>query len=97
MSVAEIIINDQFLVVIVLAILFSLLAIARRTVVMDALAWVCWFIVAGAHLMASPSSTPFYSFSFLFWGFGLIFFILMWADIWSVFQHLKSSKGVGPL
>lgn len=80
-----------------LSVLFTMLAIYRRTVLADLLAMISWFISGATHLLASPTSTPFYALSFLYWGFGLIFFVLMWADLFQLFNKLKSTKGVGPL
>ena len=71
-----------------------MLAIYRRGILLDALAWVCWFITVATHLLASPTSTPLYSISLLYWGIGLIFFVLMWVDIYQVFVTTKANKGV---
>jgi len=97
MTVDSILIQDTYIMVIGIAILFSLLAIFRRTVLLDLLATICWWVGGGTHLLASPTSTPLYSVSFLYWGFGLVFFALVWVDLLQVFDYKKSNKGVGPL
>lgn len=96
-GIEDIIINDHYLIVIAISILFTMLTIFRRTVLLDTLTWVCWFIAGAMHLMASPSTTPFYIISILYWGFGLIFFVIMWVDLFQLFKNLESTKGVGPL
>ena len=85
------------MVVLGLSVLFTMLAIYRRTIVADLLAMLSWFIAGGTHLLASPTTTPFYSLSILYWGFGLIFFVLMWADVIQLWNINKSNKGYGAL
>lgn len=96
-GIDDIIINDHYLIVIAIAILFSVLAIYRRTVITDLIATVLWFIAGATHLLASPTTTPFYSISILWWGMGLIFFVLVWVDIFQIFTIKKKSSGVGPI
>jgi len=96
-GVEDLIINDQYLVLVAISILFTILTIFRRTVLLEVITWVCWFVVAASHLLASPSTTPFYSLSILYWGLGLIFFVLMWYDIFQLFAEQKKNRGFGPI
>jgi len=97
MTIDSILIQDTYIIVIGISVLFSLLAIFRRTVLTDLLATICWWVGGATHLLASPTSTPLYSISFLYWGFGLIFFALVWVDLLQLFDTRKSNKGVGPI
>lgn len=94
-GVEEILINDTYLVIIALSVLFTVITISRRTPLLDLLTTICWWVGASAFLVASPTTTPLYSISFLYWGFGLIFFVLMWYDLIQIFNFKKLNKGVG--
>ena len=94
-GVEEIIINDTYLVVIAISILFTILTIYRRTPLLDLLTTIYWWIGGTAYLVSSPTTTPLYSISFLYWGFGLIFFVLMWYDLLQLLNVMKQNKGVG--
>lgn len=96
-GVEEEIINSHYTILIIISIMFTMLAIYRRTVLADMLAWVLWFITGAVHLLASPTTTPLYSLSLLWWGFGLIFFVIMWADLFNLFSFKKKTSGVGPI
>lgn len=97
MSMADVLINDTHMVILGLSVLFTILAIYRRTILSDLLAMVFWFITGITHLLASPTTTPLYSISFLYWGIGLIFFVLTWVDVFQQFNIRESSRGVGPV
>ena len=96
-AVDALIINDQYLVMVAISILFTIITIYRRTVLLDLLTTVCWWITAAVHLLASPTSTPLYSMSIFYWGIGLIFFVLVWADVIQIWNINKSNKGYGAL
>ena len=96
-EIADIIINDQNIVILGLASLFTLLTIAKRSIVLEVLTWVSWFICGGVHLLASPTSTPLYSIAIFYWGLGLVFFVIMWSDLFSIFTNNKKTRGVGPI
>jgi len=102
-TVDTIIINDHYMLMVAIALLFLVIAIGRwiqkgeGSLLLDVLVWVSWFTVGAMHLLASPTSTPFYSISLFFWGIGLIFFVLTWVDVFQLFNTKKSGKGVGPL
>jgi hypothetical protein len=96
-GIDDIIINDHYLIVIAIALLFTILTVYRRTVLLDLITAVLWFIAGATHLLASPTTTPFYSLSILWWGLGLIFFVLVWVDLFQIFNIKKKNDGVGPL
>ena len=96
-GIEEIIISDQHLVLVAISLLFTVITIYRRTLLLDLLTTVCWWITGATHLLSSPTSTPLYSISIFYWGIGLVFFVLMWADVFQMLNLKKTSKGVGPL
>ena len=96
-GIEEIIINDTYLVIIAISLLFTILTIYRRTPLLDLLTTISWWIGGAAYLVSSPTTTPLYSISFLYWGFGLIFFVLMWVDLFQLLNVNKLNKGVGAI
>ena len=91
-GVEEIIISDHYMIVLGVTLLFSVFALVRRTVVLCLLSTVCWWICGGIHLLASPTTTPLYSVSFLWFGIGWIFFVLVWAGIIQNFRMKKQRE-----
>ena len=92
-GVEELIINDQYIVVLGITLLFTVLAIFRRTPVLDAMAMIFWWATAGAHLVASPSTSPLFTISLLWMTLGFVFLILLFKDVWKMYDYRKS-KGV---
>ena len=90
-GVEELMILDTYLAVLAITLLFTILAIFRRTAVLDGIAWICWWASAACHLLASPTTTPLYIISILWGGFGFIFLILMFKDVWKMYDFRKNN------
>ena len=89
-GIEEIIIADMYLATLAITVLFSVLAILRRKVVLDAMAMIFWWISAGSHLVASPSTSPLFSISLLWMTLGFVFLILMFKDVWKMYDFHKN-------
>ena len=64
-----------YLLLFCLSIIWSMLALERKSAILSTLATLCWFILAPAHMVVAWSSN-FYMISFLYLGFALIFMSL---------------------
>jgi hypothetical protein len=85
-GVEEIIISDQYLLVTGVGLFFTVFALVKRTLALDAIATMFWWIVGGVHLVASPATSPLFSISFLWFGLGLIFLVLSFHDVWKFYS-----------
>jgi len=92
-DIEKIIINDQYAILLGITILFTLLAIYRRTPLADLIAWVCWFVCATCHLLASPLNSPLLPVAFIYVAFGFVFLILSIADTGAYLDYRKAQKG----
>jgi hypothetical protein len=92
-GVEEQIVNSQYLVVLIISLVFTVLTIFRRTIVLDGFSSMCWFICGGVHLVSSPSTSPLFSISYLWLGFGFVFLILLFKDVWKFYDFRKTRKG----
>jgi len=91
-GVEELIINDHYLVVLGISLFFTVFALVRRTAVLDVIATICWWVSGAVHLVSSPSTSPLFSISYLWFALGIVFFILLWIDVWKLWDF-KKSKG----
>jgi len=89
-GIEEIILADQYMIVLGVTLLFSVLAIARRTVILEIISTICWWISAVVNLFASP--TQLYVLTFLWMGLGFVFLSLFFADIWQLFIIRKRNR-----
>jgi hypothetical protein len=77
-------------VVVAISLFFTVFALVRRTAVLDVIATICWWIAGGVHLVSSPSTSPLFSISYLWFALGVIFFLLLWVDIWKMWNFRKN-------
>lgn len=89
-GIEELINTDIYLAVIGISLFFTVFAIVRRTAVLDAIATMCWWITGATSIVASPSTSPLFAISYLWFGLGTLFLILLFADIWKYFDIKKS-------
>ena len=89
-GVEEIIINDHYLVVVGISMFFSVFALVRRTATLDAIATMCWWIAGAVHLVSSPSTSPLFSVSYLWFALGVVFLLLLFKDVWKFFDMYKA-------
>lgn len=89
-GVEEEIISSQYLALLVISTVFSILAIYRRTAILDGIAWISWYIAGGAHLVSSPPTSTLFSMSYLWFAIGTVFFFLLWTDIFKLWSFRKN-------
>jgi type VI protein secretion system component VasK len=90
-GIEEIIVNDHYLVVVGISLFFTVFALARRTAILDVIATICWWISGGVHLVSSPSTSPLFSLSYLWFALGIVFFVLLWVDIFKLWNFRKQN------
>jgi len=88
--VDQIILADQYMILIGISLFFTALTIVKRTVILELLATICWWISAAVHLIAAPSVLSILS--WLWFGFGVVFFLLFWVDIFQLFVIRKDRR-----
>ncbi len=89
-EVDAIILADNYMIIIGISLFFTAVAMVRRTIILELLATLCWWVSAIIHLIAAPSAL--YAISWLWLGFGIIFFLVFWFDIWQIFIVRKKQK-----
>jgi len=89
-GVEELIINDHYLVVLGITLFFTVFALVRRTATLDAITTVSWWICGGIHIVSSPSTSPLFSLSFLWFALGTVFFMLLWVDVFKLWNFYRS-------
>lgn len=96
-DVETIIINDQYIIMVGITLLFTVLALAWRKITLTLLASMCWFISAATHLAASPATSPLFGLVWLYFGIGTIFLVAMFSQIFEYFNFKKKNRMEGPL
>lgn len=86
----QLIVTYQYLALITVSMLFSIFAILRRTAILDMIATICWWIAGASHLVSSPSISPLFSISYLWFALGTVFFVLIWKDIFKMWNFHKN-------
>jgi len=89
-GIEEIILSDQYFMIIGISLFFTAVAMVRRTVILELLATICWWISAAVHLIAAPSALSILS--WLWFGFGIVFFLLFWVDVFQLFVTRKDQR-----
>ena len=77
-----------YLLIFGLSIIWSLLALDRKSAILSLLATLCWFILTPAHLVVAWDS-GFFMISFLYLGFAFVFLVLTF--VWTI-QNAWLSK-----
>lgn len=92
-GVDELIFTEQYVIVIAVTVFFSLISLvtflmrdkANRSafivrVISTLLAGLGWFISGAVHVGSSPSTSPLFAVSYLWYGFGVIFLLVLLID-----------------
>jgi hypothetical protein len=98
-GVEEEIINSHYLVIIVVSIMFTVISLfllyktgfkfRLEKTISNTLATMCWFISGIVHIAASPSSSPLFPLAYLWFAFGIVFFLLMIVDVFSTLRYKR--------
>lgn len=89
----SVLVSDQYMVMIAITLFFTVFALTRRSVTLDALAAFCWFAMAAAHLIVGDLTSPLTTtLPWLYFGIGLLFFVVFIRDVISIFAELERRK-----
>jgi len=101
-GVEEIIINDQYMIMISISLLFTIFSIvllhntgfkfSLEKIICNTLATLCWFISGIVHIAASPSTSPLFALAYLWFGIGIIFLLLMFVDVFSTLKYKREGE-----
>jgi uncharacterized protein with PQ loop repeat len=90
----DIILNDHYLIVVSLSLFFSAISIAINVSgykqnsenifkygITSLISCICWFITGIIHVAVSPTTSPLFMLSYLYFGFGVVFAIVTIIDV----------------
>ena len=101
-GIEEIIVNDQYILVLSVTILSSVIAVVRMwqkggQISMTKTAFlvvsmIAWFISGAVHMAASPASSPLFPVAYLWYVFGVVFMLFLTVDSLYTWKALVEKK-----
>ena len=100
-GIEEIIINDHYLILLGITLFFTVFTLAGNFSghlkafqygIMSALTSFCWIITGVVHIAVSPIISPLFAVSYLYFGVGIVFAILLIADVLASISDQNSER-----